>query len=129
MMIRWYSGNLDRIQIVKVWVDADGERHEKVFDVAWSGDRQPGADGKLPLVGNTVDVANATWTNAIGDPELLGIWKDPDFDPSLLHSCRSLVVREGQELAGSTRLLFPSATRVQVIGNGKYPPNRTFSRF
>jgi hypothetical protein len=77
------SGNLDRIQIVKIWVDANGERQEKVFDVAWSGDRQPGADGKLPLVGNTVDVANATWTNTIGSPELITVWTDPEFDPSV----------------------------------------------
>ena len=54
------GGNLDRIQIVKGWVDANGARQEKVYDVAWSGDRKPGADGKLPAVGNTVDVANAT---------------------------------------------------------------------
>ena len=56
--------------------------HEKVYDVAWSGDRKPGADGKLPPVGNTVDVANATWTNTIGAPELIAVWKDPDFDPA-----------------------------------------------
>jgi hypothetical protein len=74
------SGNLDRIQIVKVWVDKAGERQEKVFDVVWSGDRKPGADGKLPLVGNTVDVANATWTNTIGSPELITVWTDPEFD-------------------------------------------------
>jgi hypothetical protein len=77
------SGNLDRIQIVKGWVDGDGERHQKVYDVVWSGGRQPGADGKLPPVGNTVDVANATWTNTIGAPELIGVWSDPDFDPAL----------------------------------------------
>ena len=77
------SGNLDRIQIVKGWVDGRGERHEKVFDVVWSGDRQPGSDGKLPAVGNTVDVANATWTNSIGSPELIATWADPDFDPDL----------------------------------------------
>jgi hypothetical protein len=77
------SGNLDRIQIVKVWVDKSGERHEKVYDAVWSGDRQPDADGKLPLVGNTVDVANATWTNAIGSPELITVWSDPDFDPNV----------------------------------------------
>ena len=53
---------------------------EKVYDVAWSGDRKPGADGKLPSVGNTVDVANATWTNTIGAAELITVWKDPDFD-------------------------------------------------
>jgi len=77
------SGNLDRIQIVKGWVDGRGERHEKVYDVAWSGDRSPGANGKLPPVGNTVDVENATWTNSIGSPELITAWTDPDFDPKL----------------------------------------------
>jgi hypothetical protein len=79
------SGNLDRIQIVKGWVDARGGRHEKIYDVAW-GDmdkRKPGPDGKLPPVGNTVDVAKATWTNTIGTPELISVWKDPDFDPKL----------------------------------------------
>jgi hypothetical protein len=77
-----YSGNLDRIQIVKGWLDADGTTHEKVHDVAWSGGREPGRDGKLPPVGNTVDVANATWANTIGAPELITVWKDPDFDPA-----------------------------------------------
>ncbi len=77
------GGNLDRIQIVKGWLDSKGELHEKVYDVAWSGDRKPGADGKLAAVGNTVDVANATWTNTIGAPELITVWKDPIFDPKL----------------------------------------------
>ncbi len=79
-----FSGNLDRIQIVKGWLDGRGQRHEKVYDVAWSdaGRRQPGPDGTLPPVGNTVDVANATWTNTIGAPELLTVWTDPDFDAS-----------------------------------------------
>ncbi len=76
-----YSGNLDRIQIVKGWLDSAGKTHEKVYDVAWSDDRKPGAKGKLPAVGNTVDVANATWTNTIGTPELITVWNDPDFDP------------------------------------------------
>jgi hypothetical protein len=76
------SGNLDRIQVVKVWIDGDGNRMEKVYDVVWSGDRQPGPDGKLPPVGNTVDVASATWTNSIGAPELITVWTDPDFDAS-----------------------------------------------
>ncbi len=78
------GANLDRIQIVKGWLDKEGALHEKVHDVAW-GDadkRKPGADGKLPPVGSTVDVANATWTNTIGDPELIAVWKDPDFDPA-----------------------------------------------
>ena len=76
-----HSGNLDRIQIVKGWLDASGATHERVFDVVW-GDahrRQPVA-GKLPPVGNTVNVADATWSNAIGDAELVGLWKDPTFD-------------------------------------------------
>ena len=77
-----FSGNLDRIQIVKGWLDADGETHEEVHDVAWSGDRTPGADGKLPPVGNTVDVARASFANTIGAPELISVWTDPDFDPS-----------------------------------------------
>ncbi len=74
------SGNLDRIQIVKVWLEGKEDRKEEVYDVVWSGDRKPGADGKLPPVGNTVDVANATWTNTIGAPELIATWTDPDFD-------------------------------------------------
>ncbi len=74
------GGNLDRIQLIKGWVDAKGKMHEKVYDVAWSDDRKPDAEGKLPSVGNTVDVANATWTNTIGATELITVWKDPDFD-------------------------------------------------
>jgi hypothetical protein len=79
------GGNLDRIQIIKGWVDKDGGTHEKIFDVVW-GDadkRQPAADGKLPPVGNTVDVANAVWTNTIGAPELITVWNDPEFDPTV----------------------------------------------
>lgn len=79
------GANLDRIQIIKGWLDAKGELHEKVYDAVW-GDadkRKFGKDGKLPAVGNTVDVASATWMNTIGDPELITVWKDPDFDPAL----------------------------------------------
>ena len=75
-----YSGNLDRIQIVKGWLDKGGKTQEKVYDVVWSGNRKPGADGKLPPVGNTVDVRKATWKNTIGSPELIATWTDPDFD-------------------------------------------------
>jgi hypothetical protein len=74
------SGNLDRVQIIKGWMDADGDLQEKVYDVVWSGAREPDADGKVPSVGNTVDVDNATWSNTIGAPELIGVWEDPDFD-------------------------------------------------
>lgn len=78
------GANLDRYQIVKGWLDANGKLHEKVYDVVWSGNRQRGANGKLPAVGNTVDVASATWTNSIGAPELISVWRDPDFDPKQL---------------------------------------------
>ena len=79
------GANLDRIQIIKGWVDAEGETHERVYDVVWANaeKRELGDDGKLPLVGNSVDVANATWTNTIGGTELITVWQDPDFDASL----------------------------------------------
>jgi hypothetical protein len=76
------GANLDRIQIVKGWLDAKGALHEKVIDVAWSGARKPGAGGKLPAVGSTVDVAKATYENTIGAPELTGTFEDADFDPA-----------------------------------------------
>jgi hypothetical protein len=76
------GANLDRIQIIKGWVDAQGEPQDKVIDVAWSGDRKPGKDGRLPPVGSTVDVKAATYTNAIGSAELMGAWTDPEFDPA-----------------------------------------------
>ena len=77
------GANLDRIQIVKGWLDHNGQVQEKVYDVVW-GDadkRKAGPDGKVAAVGSTVDIENATWTNTIGDPELITVWKDPDFDP------------------------------------------------
>lgn len=79
------SGNLDRIQVVKGWVDKAGKTHEKIYDVAWSdpAKRKLGPNGKLPPVGNTVDVKNATWRNSIGATELITVWKDPAFDPTL----------------------------------------------
>jgi len=79
------SGNLDRIQIVKGWLDKNGDTHEKIFNIAWgdSDKRALDNEGNLPSVGNTVDVANATWANTIGDPELITVWEDPEFDPEL----------------------------------------------
>ena len=76
------GANIDRIQIVKGWVDAKGEPQDKVFDVVWSGKRSLGANGKVPPVGNTVDLTKATYTNAIGSPELMGTWTDKDFNPA-----------------------------------------------
>jgi len=76
------GANLDRIQVVKGWLDASGKTHEKVYDVAWSPGRQPDASGVLPPVGNTVDVKAANWLNTIGAAELGTVWTDPDFDPA-----------------------------------------------
>lgn len=76
------GANLDRIQIIKGWLDKDGKTQERIYDVAVSGGRSIGADGRCPTpVGNTVDVESATWTNSIGGPELITVWKDPEFDP------------------------------------------------
>ena len=77
------GANLDRVQIIKGWVDPAGNLHEHVFDVVWSSPaiRRPGAGGKLPAVGNTVDIAKASYANNIGAPELQTVWTDPDFDP------------------------------------------------
>jgi hypothetical protein len=77
------GANLDRIQIVKGWRTADGELEERVYDVAVSDGRTIGADGRATTpVGNTADVENASWTNTIGDTELITVWVDPDFDPN-----------------------------------------------
>jgi hypothetical protein len=76
------GANLDRVQIVKGWLDAHGSPREKVYDVAWSGGRSPGADGELPPVGDTVDLSIPSWTNSIGASELGTVWIDPDFAPA-----------------------------------------------
>jgi len=77
------DANLDRIQIIKGWTKS-GQIFEKIYDLAWSGNRKPDpVTGKVPAVGSTVDVKNATYTNTIGAVELKKVWKDPDFDPSL----------------------------------------------
>jgi hypothetical protein len=76
------GANLDRVQIIKGWVDEKGETHEQIMDVAWSGDREPNEQGKLPTVGNTVDLKTAKFTNSIGSAQLSGSWKDEYFDPT-----------------------------------------------
>lgn len=76
------GANLDRIQVVKLWLDPDGTQQEKVFDVAWSDGRVPGGDGKLPPVGSTVDLNIPSWTNTIGSSELGAVWTDPDYSPN-----------------------------------------------
>jgi hypothetical protein len=76
------GANLDRIQIIKGWVDESGDTHEKIIDTVWSGDRKIQGNGKLPAVGNTVDLKTAKYTNDIGAPILIGSWTDPDFTTS-----------------------------------------------
>jgi hypothetical protein len=76
------GANLDRIQIVKGWLDANGELHEKVYDVAVSDGRKISKGKVKKTVGSTVDLSTATYTNTIGDPQLTASWTDPDFDPS-----------------------------------------------
>ena len=90
------DANLDRIQIVKGWVDAAGAKRDRVFDVVWSGAdaRKRGAGGKVPPVGNTVDTRTARYENTIGSPELAAVWTDPEFDPSVraLYYVRALQI-------------------------------------
>ncbi len=74
------EGNLDRVQVIKGWVGIDGKAHEKIYDVAWSGYRSKNPEGKLPPVGNTVDLSTGNYTNTIGSPELSTVWRDPDFN-------------------------------------------------
>ena len=76
------GANLDRIQIIKGWLDADGKPQEKVYDVAWSGDRKPGADGKLPPVGKRSNCRRRDLHQHHRRAVLDGVWKDPDFDPA-----------------------------------------------
>jgi len=74
------GANLDRVQVIKGWLEADGETHERVYDVAWSGNRIVDTNGKLPAVGDTVNQLTGKLDNTIGTPELITIWTDPDFN-------------------------------------------------
>ncbi|MGB1142286.1 MAG: DUF3604 domain-containing protein, partial [Halioglobus sp.] len=76
------GANLDRIQVIKGWLDAAGRSHEHVYHVAWAGEREPGVNGQLAPVGNTVNSETASYDNSIGSPELSTVWQDPDFDPA-----------------------------------------------
>ena len=105
------AAHLDRVQVIKGWIDASGEAQEIIYDVVWSGDRQPDGHGKLSAVGNTVDLATATYANSIGSAELRAVFRDPDFraDQSAFYYARVLeiptprwtafdVVRYGDEI-------------------------------
>jgi hypothetical protein len=75
------GANLDRLQVVKGWIDSAGQQQEKVYNVAWSDDRQLDASGNLSPVGNTVNLSSGRYDNSIGQPEFSLRWTDPDFDP------------------------------------------------
>jgi hypothetical protein len=75
------NANLDRVQIIKGWLDANGKTHERIYDLACSDSRAIKDRRCKTLVGSTVDVADASYTNTIGDPLLTAYWRDPDFDP------------------------------------------------
>jgi hypothetical protein len=76
------NANLDRVQIIKGWLDKKGKTHERIYDAAVSDDRKIGRDGRCKTpVGRTVNIADVSYTNTIGDPLLTAYWKDPDFDP------------------------------------------------
>lgn len=76
------GANLDRVQVIKGWLDTKGETHEKIYNVAWSGNRTLDAAGKLPAVGSSVDLKTARTANTIGAAELATVWEDPDYDAS-----------------------------------------------
>jgi len=119
------GANLDRIQMIKGWVDAEGEAHEKVYDVAWSDDRQPGADGRLPPVGSTVDVADASFTNSIGDALLMGYWMDSDFDSKqrAFYYVRVLEIPTPRWTAYDAKFFnvrMPEGTQMKHPGTGLY---------
>ena len=107
------SGNLDRIQVIKGWTK-NGQSFEKIFDVAWAGDRKPDKwSGRVPAIKSTVDLEKATYTNDVGSTELKTVWTDPEFDPSL-HAFYYARVLE---------IPTPRWTLIQAVKAGVPPPD------
>jgi Protein of unknown function (DUF3604) len=107
------SANLDRIQVIKGWTQ-NGQSFEKIFDVAWSGDRKPNKwTGRVPAIQSTVDLSTATYTNSVGSTELKAVWSDPEFDSSL-HAFYYARVLE---------IPTPRWTLIQSVKSGLPPPN------
>lgn len=107
------AGNLDRIQIVKVWLE-DGKAKERIFDVAWAGNRAADAKGRVPAIGTSVNVEKATYTNDIGAGELLADWQDPTFraDQTAVYYARVLEIptpRWSTYLAVQNKLPIPTS--------------------
>ncbi|MET0657942.1 MAG: DUF3604 domain-containing protein [Steroidobacteraceae bacterium] len=112
------GANLDRIQIVKVWIEDDAQK-EQVYDVAWSGNRKASADGKVPSVGSSVNTQTATYTNDIGAVELLAEWQDPQFKPdqAAVYYARVLEIptpRWTTLLAVSNKLPLPTSVPAEI---------------
>jgi hypothetical protein len=112
------GANLDRIQIVKIWIE-NSEQHEKIFEVAWAGERKLNAQGKLPGIGSTVDVEHATYTNSIGATQLLAEWQDPDFRPdtAAVYYARVLEIptpRWTTYIAVQNKLPLPASVPAQI---------------
>jgi len=106
------SANLDRIQIIKGWA-RNGQSFEKIYDVAWSGNRKlDSITGKVPPIGNTVDILKGTYKNTTGSTELKAVWTDPDFDPSLdaFYYARALLIPT------------PRWSTIQAVKVGVVPP-------
>ena len=114
------NANLDRVQIIKGWLDSSGDTHERIYDVAVSDDRAIGADGRCTTpVGNTVDIADASYTNTIGEPLLTAHWVDPDFDPnqSAFYYVRVIEIPKPRWTAYDAKFFnikMPEGTRMQV---------------
>jgi len=107
------SGNLDRIQVIKGWTK-NGQSFEKIYDVAWSGDRRPDKwSGRVPAIQSTVDLEKATYTNSVGAAELKAVWRDPEFDASL-HAFYYVRVLE---------IPTPRWTLIQAVKAGLPPPD------
>ena len=119
------GANLDRVQIVKLWSDANGRGHERIYDVAASGDRPvPGSGRPLADVGNTVDAAQASYTNTIGAAQLSALWTDPEFDPSqhALYYARAIEIPTPRHTTYAAKLLGveapePAAIRERAVSS------------
>jgi len=107
------AANLDRLQVVKGW-SKHGQSFEKVYDVAWAGNRKPDSEtGRLPAIESTVDLNTGKYTNTVGEPELMALWTDPDFDPSL----------DAFYYARVLEIPTPRWTTIQAAKAGRTPPS------